>query len=42
MRLVAVHQDSLEEARNLKPEIPATGLDGIPIQDEIEFELRLD
>jgi ribosomal protein S18 acetylase RimI-like enzyme len=42
MRLVAVHQDSLEEARKLKPEIPATGLDGIPIRDEIEFELRLD
>jgi ribosomal protein S18 acetylase RimI-like enzyme len=41
MRLVAVHRDSLEEARKLKPEIPATGLDGIPIRDEIEFELPL-
>jgi len=25
----------------LKPEIPLTGMDGIPIRDEIELEIRL-
>lgn len=39
--LVAVHQDSLREARRLKPEIPFIGLDGIPLRDEIELEIRL-
>lgn len=39
--LVAVHRDSLREARRLKPEIPLVGLDGIPLRDEIELEIRL-
>jgi ribosomal protein S18 acetylase RimI-like enzyme len=40
-RIVAIHVDALEESRRLKPEIPRTGIDGIPIQDEIELELAL-
>jgi ribosomal protein S18 acetylase RimI-like enzyme len=39
--LVAVRLDALVEARKLKPEIPKIGLDGIPLRDEIELEMRL-
>ena len=38
--LVAVHRDAITHARaNLKPEIPLTGKDDIPLRDEIELEL---
>jgi len=38
--IVAVHRDAVTRARaELKPEIPLTGSDGIPIRDEIELEL---
>ena len=37
----AVHRNSIEQSRRLKPEIPTIGNDGIPILDEIEFELSL-
>lgn len=40
-RLAAVHPKALEESRRLKPEIPLVGIDGIPLRDEIEFELEL-
>ena len=39
--LVAVYPDAVEESRKLKPDIPRTGVDGIPIRDEIELELIL-
>lgn len=39
--LVAVYRNAIAESRKLKPEIPETGAHGIPIRDEIEFELRL-
>jgi ribosomal protein S18 acetylase RimI-like enzyme len=39
--LVAVHRDALERSRNLKPEIPLVGIDGIPLRDEIELEMML-
>jgi DNA-3-methyladenine glycosylase I len=39
--LVQVHRNSIEEARRLKPQIPITGINGIPIRDEIELELQL-
>jgi len=39
--LVAVYRNAIEESRRLKPEIPLTGNDGIPIRDEIELELIL-
>ena len=38
-RLAAVHRGAVTRARELKPEIPAFGEDGIPIEDEIEYEL---
>lgn len=39
--LVAVHRDALEETRRLKPGLPLTGIDGIPLRDEIELEILL-
>jgi ribosomal protein S18 acetylase RimI-like enzyme len=39
--IAAIHLDALEVSRGLKPEIPLTGVDGIPITDEIELELSL-
>ena len=41
-RLVALHRDALEVSRMLKPGIPETGLDGIPIRDELELEITLE
>jgi ribosomal protein S18 acetylase RimI-like enzyme len=40
-RLVAIHRDAVDESRRLKPEIPLSGIDGIPLHDEIELELLL-
>lgn len=39
--LAVVHRNAIEQARRLKPQIPITGIEGIPIRDEIELELRL-
>jgi 8-oxo-dGTP pyrophosphatase MutT (NUDIX family)/GNAT superfamily N-acetyltransferase len=36
-----VYINAIEESRKLKPQIPLTGNDGIPIAHEIEFEMRL-
>jgi GNAT superfamily N-acetyltransferase len=40
-RLVAVYRNAIEQSRKIKPEIPLTGNDGIPIRDEIELEMVL-
>ena len=39
--LVRIHRNALEQARKIKPEIPLTGMDGIPLRHEIELELIL-
>jgi ribosomal protein S18 acetylase RimI-like enzyme len=39
--IAAIHVNVVELNRRLKPEIPLTGMDGIPIRDEIELELQL-
>jgi L-amino acid N-acyltransferase YncA len=39
--LVALHRDAVAESRKLKPTIPETGNDGIPINHELEFERRI-
>lgn len=39
--IAAVHINAIEKSRRLKPEIPLTGEDGIPIRDEIELEMHL-
>jgi GNAT superfamily N-acetyltransferase len=41
MRLVAVHPGAVDDARRIKPSIPLIGEFGIPIHDELEFELVL-
>jgi ribosomal protein S18 acetylase RimI-like enzyme len=40
--IAAVHVNALAESRKLKPAIPMTGEHGIPLRDEIEFEMVLD
>jgi ribosomal protein S18 acetylase RimI-like enzyme len=42
MRLVAVFPTAVDEARRIKPQIPLVGEYGIPIRDELEFELALE
>ena len=39
--IATIYPNSMEEARMIKPEIPLTGNDGIPLRDEIEFEIYL-
>jgi ribosomal protein S18 acetylase RimI-like enzyme len=39
--LVAVYPGALAASRRLKPTLPLTGQDGIPLRDELELELRL-
>jgi len=36
-----IREDAIAESRRLKPSIPETGYNGIPIKDEIEFEIIL-
>ncbi len=40
-RITAVHPNALEQSRQIKPQIPLMGLDGIPLRDEIELEMLL-
>ena len=39
--MVAIYRDALALSRQLKPSIPLTGQDGLPIRDEVEFEIIL-
>jgi GNAT superfamily N-acetyltransferase len=39
--LAALHRGAVNESRKIKPDIPLTGYDGIPIRDEIELEVNL-
>ena len=39
--LVAVHCNSIEQYRKMKPTIPHMGKNGIPLRDEIEMEIEL-
>ena len=38
--LKALYPNAIEESRKLKPEIPQTGRNGIPIRDEMELEMN--
>jgi RimJ/RimL family protein N-acetyltransferase len=38
-RLVLVREGELRRSRLLKPEIPLVGAGGVPIRDELEYEL---
>lgn len=37
----AIYPNEIEKSRELKPEIPKIGKDGIPLRDEIEMEFQL-
>lgn len=39
--MAAIHIDAIKKSRELKPSIPLIGYYGIPIRDEIEFEMML-
>lgn len=41
-RLAALYPGAVDAARALKPEIPLTGEEGIPLRDEFELEIRLE
>ena len=41
LQLAALHRNAIEVSRQLKPDIPLIGMDGIPVRDEIELELEL-
>ncbi len=41
-RLVTVHRNALDAARQLKPRIPLIGNDQFPLHDEIELEMMLE
>jgi ribosomal protein S18 acetylase RimI-like enzyme/general stress protein 26 len=41
-RLVTVHRNAVDAARQLKPHIPLIGNDLIPLHDEIELEMSLE
>ena len=37
--IAKIHVDAIKNSRKLKPQIPLVGANGIPIRDEIEFEI---
>ena len=39
--LLVVYPNAIKQSRRLKPGIPKVGINGIPIRDEIELEIRL-
>ncbi|MCR4643779.1 MAG: GNAT family N-acetyltransferase [Oscillospiraceae bacterium] len=39
--MVRLYRNAVEESRKVKPQIPLTGEDGIPIRHEIELEMNL-
>lgn len=41
LRIVAVYPGAVNESRKRKPGIPLVGMNGIPLRDEIELEIRL-
>jgi N-acetylglutamate synthase-like GNAT family acetyltransferase len=41
-KMIGVYPGAVNISRRLKPSIPEIGDNGIPISDEIEFEMRLE
>ena len=39
--IVAIYRGAVNESRKRKPGIPLVGMNGIPLRDEIELEMRL-
>jgi GNAT superfamily N-acetyltransferase len=42
LMIAAIHYGAVDVARRLKPTIPQIGRGGVPVHDEIEFELSLE
>jgi len=42
LTIAAIHLNAMEISRAIKPSIAQVGMHGIPIRDEIEFEMSLD
>jgi N-acetylglutamate synthase-like GNAT family acetyltransferase len=40
-KLVAIYPGAVNASRKIKPGIPLVGMNGIPLRDEIELEIRL-
>lgn len=40
-QIIAVYPNAVDQAREIKPQIPLVSSDGIPIRDELELEKRL-
>ncbi|MDP6822898.1 MAG: GNAT family N-acetyltransferase [Dehalococcoidia bacterium] len=40
-RLAALYPDAMDAVRQIKPKVPATGDNGIPLRDMIRYELKL-
>lgn len=40
-RIIKVYPGAINESRKIKPSIPLTGNNGIPVKDEIELEMEL-
>jgi len=40
-KLIKIHNNAIEQSRKIKPEIPLTGLNNVPIRDEYEYEITL-
>ena len=41
LEIVTVYRGAVNESRKRKPSIPLVGMDGIPLRDEIELEIKL-
>ena len=39
--MVSIYRGAVNESRKRKPTIPLVGMDGIPLRDEIELEMKL-
>lgn len=39
--VIRLHHNAVEESRKIKPQIPLTGSNGIPIKHEIELEMKI-
>ncbi len=39
--ITRLHHNAVEESRKIKPQIPLTGSNGIPIKHEIELEMKI-
>lgn len=39
--LVTIHRGAVNASRKIKPSIPLVGMNGIPLRDEIELEMKL-